>query len=89
MRLYLYSPLDFSHPFWYGDYSQEVRIEINGRYLTERQLEKGENVIEFDLKGAELQRSRNIIKMKFKYHLPFKSKLLWRTAALINKIEIE
>lgn len=88
IRFDLYSPFVFSHPFWYGDYSQMVRIEINGRYLTERRIEDGENVIEVDLKEAEIHKNRNLIKLKFKYHLPFKFKPLWKTATLLNKIEI-
>ena len=89
VRLYLYSPFNFSHSYWYGDYSQEVRIEINGDYLTERRLEEGNNVIEFNLRDAKLQKSRNFLKLKFKYHLPFRSAILWKTSALMDKIEVD
>lgn len=89
VRLYLFSPFSFNHPFWYGDYFQEVRIEINGHHLTERRLKDGENVIEFGLEVARLQEDRNFIKLRFKYHLPFKFDRLWKTAALLNRIEIK
>ena len=67
----------------------EVRIEINGDYLTERRLEEGNNVIEFNLRDAKLQKSRNFLKLKFKYHLPFRSAILWKTSALMDKIEVD
>jgi hypothetical protein len=88
INLYLYSPFSFSDPFWYGDYSQSVRIEMNGDYLIERQLKDGENIIEIDLNEAKIQESRNAIKLKFKYHMSFKFNPLWKTAALLEKIEI-
>ncbi len=88
VRLYLNSPFDFSHPHWYGDYSQEVRIEINGNYLTEKRLKEGNNIIEFNLRDAKLQKSHNFLKLKFKYHLSFEFKPLWKISALLEKIEI-
>lgn len=88
VRLYLFSPFSFSDPFWYGNFFQEIRIEINGDYLKERRLDEGENIIEFDLKDAKLHKVRNFIKLKFKYHLPFEFNPLWKTSALLEKIEI-
>lgn len=88
VRLYLFSPFSFSDPFWYGNYFQEIRVEINGDYLTERRLDEGENIIEFDLKNAKLRKIHNFIKLKFKYHLPFQFNRLWKTSALLEKIEV-
>jgi len=88
VRLHLFSPFSFSDPFWYGNYFQEIRIEINGDYLTERRLDEGENIIEFDLKDAKLHKVRNFINLKFKYHLPFEFNRLWKTSALLEKIEV-
>ena len=89
VRLHLYSPFGFSHPFWYGDYSQEVKIEINGNPLLDKRLEEGENIVEFDLKDVEVHKDHNVIKMEFKYHLPFEFSPLRKTAVLFDKIEIE
>lgn len=86
--LYLYSPFFFSNPFWYDGYSQSVRIEMNGNYLTERQLKDGENIVEVDLSKAEVKEDRNFVKLMFKYHMSFKSISMRKTAAMLEKIEI-
>jgi len=89
VRLHLYSPFQFSRPYWYGEYFQIVKIEINDLCFMERRLEDGENVIELMVDGSYLKEQSNIMTLRFKYHLPFGYTLLWRTAALLNKIEIE
>lgn len=88
IRLYLYSPFNFSNPFWYGDYSQSVIIEVNGDYLTKKQLKDGENIIELDLNEIKIKENRNTIDLRFKYHMPFKFCSMWKAAALLEKIEI-
>jgi len=89
VRLHLYSPFRFFHPYWYGEYFQEVKIYVNGRYLAEKRLEDGENVIELEMRGTQLRKGANVFTLKFKYHLPFGFARLWKTAALLDKIEIE
>lgn len=89
LHLHLYSPFQFSHPYWYGEYFQIVKIEINDLYIMERRLEDGENVIELMVEDSYLKEQSNIITLKFKYHFPFGYALLWRTAALLDKIEID
>jgi len=89
VRLHLYSPFQFSHPYWYGEYFQEVKIYVNDRYLTEKRLEDGENIIELEMRGTQLKKRANFITLKFKYHLPFKFARLWKTAALLDKIEVD
>jgi len=89
LRLHLYSPFQFSHPFWYGEYFQVVKIKINDLNIVERRLEEGENVIELMVEDSYLKKQSNTMTLKFKYHLPFGYARLWRTAALLDKIEIE
>ena len=89
IRLHLYSPFQFSHPFWYGEYVQEVRIEVNNLFLTERRLSEGKNIIDIEMKDSLLKNRGNIITLKFKYHLPFRFARLWKTSALLDRIEIK
>jgi len=89
VRLHLYSPFQFSLPYWYGEYFQEVKIYINKVYLGERRLEDGENVIEFEMGDSHLKKRANVITLEFKYHLPFGFARLWKTAALLDKVEVD
>lgn len=89
LKLYLYSPFRFSHSFWYGDYDQEVRIEIDGVVLAETKLDDGENCIEIELEDGRQFDNPSVISLKFKYHMPFDFAVRWKTAALFDKIEIQ
>lgn len=91
IQLYLYSPFEFSHPYWYGDNYQTVRIEINGSYLADKILKDGNNVVEIDgnSKNSLLKKETNTITLRFKYQLFFDFAPLWKTSALLEKVKIE
>ena len=89
LKLYLYSPFRFYHFFWYGDHSQEVRIEIDGVVLAEKKLNDGENCIEIELEDGREFDNPCVISLKFKYHMPFDFAVRWKTAALFDRIEIQ
>lgn len=89
IRIHFYSPFEFSHPYWYGSYIQEVKIYVNHIYLMEKRLEDGENVVEFEMKAPHFKQRGNVITLRFKYHLPFKFAPNWKTSALLDNIEIK
>lgn len=88
VRLVVYSPFEFTRPFWYGKYSQEIRIEMNGNLLMKKRLKERKNIIEVSLGEAQFKNTCNILTLKFKYHLPFKFRPIWKTAVLLDKIEV-
>jgi len=55
----------------------------------EERIEDGKNVIEFEIKAPHFKNRSNIITLKFKYHLPFEFAPLWKTSALLGRIEIK
>ncbi len=91
IQLYLYSPFEFFHPYWYGDNYQTVRIEINGSHLADKILKDGYNVIEIDgnSKNWLPENGAITITLNFKYQLPFNFAPLWMTAVLLEKAKIE
>lgn len=91
IRLHLYSPFEFSHPYWYGDYSQKVSIGINGSFYAEKILNEGDNVVEIegDGNGFFSKKEPNTITLKFEYQFPFYFTPIWRTSVLLERIEIE
>jgi len=89
VQLHLYSPFQFNLPYWYGENSQEVRVEINDVLLKEYKMEDGANRIDVSLKDIRLKEGSNILTLRFEYHLPFDFSLRWKTAALLDRIEIQ
>jgi len=89
LRLHLYSPFEFSHLHWYGDYFQEVEAFCENRRILAARLQDGENIIGLSLDDVSLKEGSRIIKLKFKYHLPFSFAPFWKTAALLGKISVE
>jgi hypothetical protein len=91
IQLYLYSPLEFSHPYWYGDYFQQVRIEINGLFHSDNILQDGHNVVEIGGNGQSpvIKEGTNTITLSFKYHLLFEYAPRWKISALLEKVEFE
>jgi len=89
IRVHLFSPFEFSHPCWGGVYSQKVKIYLNDQYIMEERIEDGRNVFEFEIKAPHFKNRSNIITLKFKYHLPFEFAPLWKTSALLGRIEIK
>jgi hypothetical protein len=89
VRLYLYSPFNFSGFAWYGDHSQKVDVSLNDTPIQRSLLEDGHNVIEIPLEGQSIKDDANIISLHFRYHLFFRFAPLYRTAALLEKVELE
>ena len=88
VRLQLYSPFDFKDPYWYGDYSQEVTVYEGSKMIFKQPLQDGENTIEFGAAASHLQATSHTFTLEFKYHQPFAFAPLWKTAALLRKLEI-
>jgi len=88
IELYLFSPFQFDHPYWYGEYFQSVRVSINGVLLKEYRMEDGDNRIDIELRDIPLGGDLNILSLNFQYHLPFEFFLRGNTAALLDRIEI-
>ena len=88
VRLHLYSPFDFQDPYWYGDYFQEVTVYEGSKIILKQPLQDGENTIEFGADPSQIQATSHIFTLEFKYHMPFAFAPMWKTAALLRKIEI-
>jgi hypothetical protein len=88
VQLYLYSPFQFHHPYWYGEYCQRVRVAVNKNFLEEFQLEDGANRIDIALRDKCLKEGSNILTLRLKYHMPFAFFKRRKTAALLDRIEI-
>ncbi len=84
----LFSPINFAHPYWYGDYKQAVTIRINGREEAKRMLTLGKNIIQFAIERDQWAKGINIITLQFAYHLPFEFARLWKTAVLLQSEEL-
>ena len=89
VRLYLYSPFEFSHPYWYGRYTQSLKIHAGQRLIRETALQEGANVVGFDLTGADSGEGDTIVRLEFTYHSRFDFFTIWRIAALLEKIEVD
>lgn len=89
VRLYLYSPFEFSDFVWYGDYSQEVEVFLNNTPIQKRPLKDGYNTITIPLKDQLINDDTNIISIHFKYHLFFNFAPFHRVATLLEKVELE
>lgn len=89
LKLHLYSPFEFSDLSWYGDYFQEVEAFCEDRRVLSARLREGENVIGVSLDDVSLKERCSVIKLRFKYHLPFGFAPFWKTAALLGQIDFE
>ncbi len=89
LRIRLYSPFQFSHPHWYGEYTQEVEAEVDGIPILMAHLAEGENVV--IIKGLQNAQTGQpgILTLRFKYHLPFDFAPLWKTSALLGGMDFE
>jgi hypothetical protein len=88
VRLHLYSPFEFKDPYWYGDYAQNIRVYEGQEMVLGQTLKDGENLIEFEAAASQAQASTHIFTLEFKYHQPFQFAPLWKTAALLRRLEI-
>jgi len=89
VRIDLISPFDFSDPYWYGNYEQAVSISLDGKNILDQTLKSGLQRIEFEAPDSEEKNRPRILRLDFKYHLPFDFAPLWKTAALLESIQIE
>jgi hypothetical protein len=89
LRLALYSPLDLENPFYYGDVRQRVSILLNGAPCAELALKDKENLLEVGIEPRLLRPGRNLLTLKFDYHLPLVFAPLSMTACLLESIEVE
>ena len=87
--IHLFSPFEFKKWYWYGDYSQKVQVLQNGEFLTEIELQDGENAINLDLRRYPLKNSNRIMNLKFKYISPFEFARTWKVSVLLDGIEIK
>ncbi|MFC2156896.1 ArnT family glycosyltransferase [Acidobacteriota bacterium] len=89
LRLHLHSPFEFFHPYWYGKYSQQVEILLNDKIFSTAKLMDGKNEISLEIPVDRLKNGTGILTLRFKYHLPFEFDPSWKTAALLEKIELD
>jgi len=89
LRVRLYSPFMFSHPHWYGEYTQEVEAEVDGIPVLMKRLVGGENVVIIkDIQNAQAEQP-GILTLRFKYHLPFDFAPLWKTSVLLSGLDFD
>jgi hypothetical protein len=79
----IYSPFDFSAPYWYGRYAQEIEIQVNGLPLRSVSLRPGLNRIEIRPDPELFRSGSNRLSFFAKYHLPFEFAPLWKTSFLL------
>jgi hypothetical protein len=89
VRLYLYSPFNFSDLAWYGVYSQEVEVFLDNTPTQKNRLEDGYNIIEIPLEDRSSEDDSHIISLHFKYHLFFRFTPFYKISALLEKVELE
>ncbi len=88
LRLSLHSPFEFSDPKWYGNFFQGLDVYINQQFHSSHRLKDGGNSIELALEGMEKFPAAHRLDLKFKYHHTFRFMPFWKTAALLEKIEV-
>jgi hypothetical protein len=89
MTILLHSPFQFSNPFWYGDYSQNVTVFVNGIPHMDRPLRDGDNALRFDITRAPFRPGANRIDLDFRYAMVFSIHDLWKTAAYLEAVNFE
>jgi len=88
IRLHLVSSLIYPEYLHYGQYTQAVKINLNGFPLTEKELYEGENLIELNIPETVTESNRAVLELNFTYHLPLPHCLYKKTSAVLKKIEI-
>lgn len=87
LRLSLFSPFEFSHPYWYGDFTQKITVSINNQVSFQGELADGNNLIDIELDGTQLKKNGSILTCQFKYHYPFNFIPYWQTSVLLKSID--
>jgi hypothetical protein len=88
LRLDLYSPFDFEHTFWYGDYAQRLTVLVNGMPCAVRTLRDKENSLEIEVEAGRIRPGRNLVTLKFDYQLPLIFAPFNLTACLLETINV-
>jgi hypothetical protein len=88
IQLDLYSPFDFKDPAWYGDFSQEVEIRIDGELSGIEMLHSGNNIVTVSLPEKSESNPVSLLTLWFKYHAFFDFAPYEKIAALLGKITI-
>lgn len=89
LTLDLYSPFDFALPSWYGDFSQSVAIFVNDQPLGERALVYGKNRVVMMLEPPLWRGRADVVRLEFKYAMPISYNENWKTAAYLDRINLE
>ena len=89
IHIYLNSPIEFDHPYWYGDFHQHVSAFLNDVYLTETELKPEDNTLILNLKNFRPKKTGNILSLKFRYALPLPQTPFWKVACFLEKVEIK
>ncbi len=90
VRICLYSLFDFMNPFWYGKFNQDVRIEMNAKFMKQQLLKYGKNIIELDLPPSLMNNQHSsILTLDFKYEVPFQGNRHWCAAAFLDQVEFQ
>lgn len=88
IRLLLHSPFDFESWRWHEKLVQKVRIELNHSLFMEREMKDGRNVVEILIPNSRRSRNGEIIALHFSYHIWSPSMPPWKTAAFLDKIDV-
>ena len=89
IKLRLFSPFDFANAYWYGDYTQQIRILLENGRVIEQTLGDGNNIVTFDLDQPAGRQGPIKVRIEFRYHLLFDFANLRKTAALWEDAAIE
>jgi len=89
VRLILNSPFRFFEFSWYGNYSQKVKISVNGQEVMERILKDGRNIIAFEIDNAGQKDPVHVVTMRFQYHLVLGQVPLKKIAAILENLEVD
>lgn len=89
LALDLFSFLDFTDYFWYGDFTQTASISVNGRPLEERPLAYGKNRIVIKLEPPFFSGRGDVVRLEFKYAMPVSSLENWKASAFLERAGFE
>lgn len=88
IQISLFSPFDFSNPFWYGRYCQNVRVEMDSEFVTRQDLAFGENILEIDFSAFRPKKQSYILELEFELQAPFHHHRPWCAAAYLDEVKL-